>query len=249
VDHSAPLSGPDGDPTAAALAARWKRVIVGLVREVVSSVDPNVRKGDGLDIRPYVKLKIIPGGSVGECVYVDGVVFRKTVSHKKMMEDVENAVGAGVGAGADVGAAGGNGGAPSPTHATDAPAPSPTPAPAAAPSPHAPSAYSDYFHSSRPRAHYYPVLTALSQETPPAPTPLPPPEKTKSTNPRILLLAGGIDFQRTDARLSSLDTLVEQGTCVPAHPPSHSRQLLTPHPSPPLPLDCLCVRPLYVWPH
>ena len=31
------------------------------MREVVSSVDPNVRKGDCLDIKPYVKLKIIPG--------------------------------------------------------------------------------------------------------------------------------------------------------------------------------------------
>ena len=39
----------------------WKGVIVNLVREVVSSVDPNVRNGDNLDIRHYVKLKIIPG--------------------------------------------------------------------------------------------------------------------------------------------------------------------------------------------
>ena len=31
-----------------------------------------------------------------------------------------------------------------------------------------------------------------------------------SQNPRILLLAGGIDFQRADARMSSLDTLIEQ---------------------------------------
>ena len=31
-----------------------------------------------------------------------------------------------------------------------------------------------------------------------------------SQNPRILLLAGGIDFQRADARMSSFDTLIEQ---------------------------------------
>jgi 1-phosphatidylinositol-3-phosphate 5-kinase len=29
-------------------------------------------------------------------------------------------------------------------------------------------------------------------------------------NPRILLLSGGIEFQRTDARLSSMETLIEQ---------------------------------------
>ena len=39
----------------------WKEIIQSLVREVVSSVDPDVRGGDGLDIRQYVKIKIIPG--------------------------------------------------------------------------------------------------------------------------------------------------------------------------------------------
>lgn len=43
----------------------WKSTIVALVREVVSSVDPNVRKGDSLDIQPYVKVKIIPGARRG----------------------------------------------------------------------------------------------------------------------------------------------------------------------------------------
>lgn len=62
----------------------WKGIVVHLVKEVVSTVDPNVRQGDSLDIRNYVKMKIIPGGSVDENVYVDGVVFRKNVSHKKM---------------------------------------------------------------------------------------------------------------------------------------------------------------------
>jgi hypothetical protein len=42
-------------------AGTWHSIIVNLVREVISSVDPNVRGGDSLDIRPYVKLKIIPG--------------------------------------------------------------------------------------------------------------------------------------------------------------------------------------------
>ncbi len=39
----------------------WKDMIGSLVREVVSSVDPDVRGGDGMDIRQYVKIKIIPG--------------------------------------------------------------------------------------------------------------------------------------------------------------------------------------------
>jgi hypothetical protein len=101
-------------------SALWSSIIVHLVREVVSSVDPNVRAGDSLDIRPYVKIKTIPGGSIDENCYINGVVFRKNVSHKKMAAD-------------------GN-----------------------------------------------------------------------KVNPRILLLSGSIDFQRTDNRLASMDTLIEQ---------------------------------------
>lgn len=61
-------------------------IILDLVREVVTNVDPDVRNGDSLDIRPYVKIKIIPGGSLDETTYVDGVVFRKNVAHKKMLQ-------------------------------------------------------------------------------------------------------------------------------------------------------------------
>lgn len=52
--------------------------------QAVSSVDPNVKGGDFLDIRPYVKMKLIPGGRRDECRYVDGIVFRKNVTHKTM---------------------------------------------------------------------------------------------------------------------------------------------------------------------
>lgn len=57
-------------------AEDWKSTIRHLVREVVSSVDPNVKQGDSIDIRNYVKLKIIPGGSMDECTFVNGVVFQ-----------------------------------------------------------------------------------------------------------------------------------------------------------------------------
>jgi hypothetical protein len=33
---------------------------------------------------------------------------------------------------------------------------------------------------------------------------------SSKVNPKILILAGGIDFQRQDTRLSSMDTLIEQ---------------------------------------
>lgn len=98
----------------------WEETIISLVREVVSTVDPNVKEGDSIDIRNYVKLKIIPGGNMRESVFIDGIVFRKNISHKKMMYD------------------------------------------------------------------------------------------KNEKDPRILLLSGGIDFQRMDTKLSSIDTLIEQ---------------------------------------
>lgn len=110
----------ENSPLLAENKAEWLDIILTLIKVVVSSVDPDVRSGDNIDIRPYVKIKVIPGGTMSECVYVDGVVFRKNVSHKKM---------------------------------------------------------------------------AL--------------EKSKDS-PKILLLAGGIEFQRTEAKLSSMDTLIEQ---------------------------------------
>jgi 1-phosphatidylinositol-3-phosphate 5-kinase len=102
--------------------AAWTDKVLNLVRDVVSSIDPDVRCGDSLDVLSYVRLKVIPGGSIEECKYVDGIVFRQNVTHKKMLDKRE----------------------------------------------------------------------AIKY------------------NPRVLLLAGGIEFQRTDARLSSMDTLIEQ---------------------------------------
>ena len=101
---------------------QWKANITKLCDAAVSNVDPDVRSGDVMDIRPYVKLKIIPGGSIDECSYIDGVIFRKNVSHKKMVTSSNEII----------------------------------------------------------------------------------------LNPKILVLSGGIEFQRTDSKLSSMDTLIEQ---------------------------------------
>lgn len=69
----------------------WTSKLMALATQACSTVDPNVkRNGDFLDIRPYCKLKVIPGGSLKECAYLSGVVFRKTVAHKHMAHVVEH---------------------------------------------------------------------------------------------------------------------------------------------------------------
>jgi 1-phosphatidylinositol-3-phosphate 5-kinase len=68
----------------------WSTIILKLVDKVCTTVSPAICAGDHMDIRPYVKLKTIPGGSVNECCYIDGVVFRKHVVHKRMARTCRN---------------------------------------------------------------------------------------------------------------------------------------------------------------
>lgn len=62
----------------------WIHQLLTLATRCCATVEPNVRKGDLLDVRPYVKIKRIAGGSCLDCAYLSGVVFRKTVTHKRM---------------------------------------------------------------------------------------------------------------------------------------------------------------------
>eukprot|EP00980_Cylindrotheca_fusiformis_P007582 scaffold1580_cov116-Cylindrotheca_fusiformis.AAC.17 len=75
-----------GDPK---LYKRWINKLMGLATRCCTTVEPNVKKGDLLDIRPYVKIKVIPGGSYKDCAYLSGIMFRKTVSHKQMAREVD----------------------------------------------------------------------------------------------------------------------------------------------------------------
>lgn len=86
VSQSAPLKTLRDEK----LLCTWEGIIVRLVKEVVNFVDPDVRSGDSLDIRPYVKLKVIPGGELSDNAFVNGVVFRKNVSHKQMASEKFN---------------------------------------------------------------------------------------------------------------------------------------------------------------
>jgi 1-phosphatidylinositol-3-phosphate 5-kinase len=68
----------------------WINKLLSLATRCCATVHPNVKQGDLLDIRPYVKIKVIPGGSFRDCAYLSGVLFRKTVSHKKMAREILN---------------------------------------------------------------------------------------------------------------------------------------------------------------
>lgn len=96
-----------------AVQKQWEGVLLGLVQTTMSLVDPNCRAGwaDKLDFLHYVKIKTVPGGvskcewpvgaapapptpvleSVlpGDCEFIDGVMFRKSLPHKQMRDNIE----------------------------------------------------------------------------------------------------------------------------------------------------------------
>jgi hypothetical protein len=78
--------GEDGqsDREAQQTKKQWEKTVYALATRAVESVMPQVPLGDMMDIRPYVNVKAIAGGSMDECMYVAGVVARKQVAHRKM---------------------------------------------------------------------------------------------------------------------------------------------------------------------
>ncbi|KAJ3024266.1 1-phosphatidylinositol-3-phosphate 5-kinase [Thoreauomyces humboldtii] len=78
------LSESEMDP------ARWEDVLLNIMLKACDSIQPDVRAGDFIDIRHYVKIKKIPGGQPRDSEYVSGVVCSKNVAHKKMLRSISN---------------------------------------------------------------------------------------------------------------------------------------------------------------
>ena len=70
--------------------ASWERVLIPILDKCADDVDPDIRNGDDMDIRHWVKLKRIPGGKPGDTAYVHGVVFTKNLALKSMPRKIRN---------------------------------------------------------------------------------------------------------------------------------------------------------------
>ncbi|KAF2863406.1 hypothetical protein K470DRAFT_210901 [Piedraia hortae CBS 480.64] len=71
-------------------ASTWEKALLPIVLQCADGVDPDVQQGDDMDIRHYIKLKKMPGGSPGDTSYVSGVVFGKNVALKSMARSIRN---------------------------------------------------------------------------------------------------------------------------------------------------------------
>jgi len=71
----------------------WETTLLKLslriARELTFTALPH-RQGEDMDVRRYVKIKKIPGGSPQDSEYVDGAVITKNVAHKEMSRSQRN---------------------------------------------------------------------------------------------------------------------------------------------------------------
>ncbi|KXH37938.1 phosphatidylinositol-4-phosphate 5-Kinase [Colletotrichum nymphaeae SA-01] len=68
----------------------WEKALVPILLQCTDDVTPDIRVGDDMDIRHYVKLKKIPGGKPGDTSYVSGVIFTKNLALKSMPRRILN---------------------------------------------------------------------------------------------------------------------------------------------------------------
>ncbi len=70
--------------------ASWEKALIPIIDQCADDVEPDIRHGDDMDIRHWVKLKRIPGGKPGDTAYVHGVVFTKNLALKSMPRKIRN---------------------------------------------------------------------------------------------------------------------------------------------------------------
>lgn len=66
----------------------WEKALMPILLQCSDDVNPDIHRGDDIDIRHYIKLKKIPGGRPSDTSYVSGVVFTKNVALKSMPRNI-----------------------------------------------------------------------------------------------------------------------------------------------------------------
>ena len=67
----------------------WQDIIVSFSKRAAANITCDTAAGDAMDILNYVKVARFPGGLISQCKYVDGVLYRKSLSRKSMRRVIE----------------------------------------------------------------------------------------------------------------------------------------------------------------
>ncbi|KAK9366461.1 hypothetical protein V1509DRAFT_568789 [Lipomyces kononenkoae] len=71
-----------------ATVAQWERALLPILLQATDDLDPDIRGGDEIDVRNFVKIKRIPGATPDDTVYLSGVVFTKNLALKSMPREI-----------------------------------------------------------------------------------------------------------------------------------------------------------------
>lgn len=67
------------------LAQSWAEIILPIAHQIVDQVRPNLNHdADDMNIKQYVQIKKVPGGSRSECSIISGLICSKNVAHRSM---------------------------------------------------------------------------------------------------------------------------------------------------------------------
>jgi T-complex protein 1 subunit gamma len=69
---------------------KWGDLIINLAIKAVKTVVRKIGASFEIDIKRYAKVEKIPGGTMEDCVVLDGVMFNKDVTHGQMRRVIKN---------------------------------------------------------------------------------------------------------------------------------------------------------------
>ncbi|KAK9351951.1 hypothetical protein V1523DRAFT_415429 [Lipomyces doorenjongii] len=74
--------------TGPATVEQWERALLPILLQATDDLVPDIRAGDEIDVRNFVKVKRIPGATPDDTVYLSGVVFTKNLALKSMLREI-----------------------------------------------------------------------------------------------------------------------------------------------------------------
>lgn len=68
----------------------WSKTLINLCARIAHTIHPEYCQTESMDVRNFVNIKKISGGTRSECIIIGGVTFTKNVSHKEMRTKIDN---------------------------------------------------------------------------------------------------------------------------------------------------------------
>lgn len=72
-------------------SSKWRRLMIKSTQNAVQTIRPSSRLlNDSIDFNSFIKIITLEYPNQDKCQYVNGVVFKKDVAHRRMLTEIEN---------------------------------------------------------------------------------------------------------------------------------------------------------------